>query len=310
MINRMKRRLRVLSFLPVIAFALLAPLEWRANERKSELGVYEGYSTPIYSEWIRNSEYITVSDGTKLAADIFRPARNNTPVSEPLPAIWIEHRYRRAFSRDGSLVTELDQQPWLQTMVQHGYVVAAVDVRGSGASFGTWSGPYQPREATDGYDVTEWLAKQPWCNGKVGMFGRSYMAANQFLAAGKTPPHLKAIFPEMPTFDLYSSVYSGGIFRQDYVANWDQKLNSQDTDRPAVPVDDDQQGVILGKAVRAHNANANVLTMASRLAYRDSHDQQQNAEPYIDWNPIKFLPQINRSGVAIYQLSGWFDLRP
>ena len=166
------------------------------------------------------------------------------------------------------------------------------------------------REAQDAYDVTEWFARQPWCNGRVGMFGRSYMGVTQYLAAGTIPPHLKAIMPEMGTFDLYSSVYSGGIFRSDYATNWGRLLDSLDGDQHAAPVDNDQDGSILAGAIKNHKANADILQMAGRLNYRDSRDAIAKVAPYLDWDPSRFIPQIDKSGIAIYHVTGWFDLRP
>ena len=72
----------------------------------------------------------------------------------------------------------------------------------------------------DAYDITEWLATQPWCDGSVGMFGRSYMGITQYIAASMAPPHLKAIYPEMAMFDLYDTVYPGGIMRNGFIFGW------------------------------------------------------------------------------------------
>ncbi len=85
----------------------------------------------------------------------------------------------------------------------HGYPFAAVDVRGRGNS----QGEFHPflQEAHDGYDVVEWLARQPYCNGKVAMFGSSYGGYAQWATAGELPPHLATIVPTAspyPGFDF------------------------------------------------------------------------------------------------------------
>ena len=304
------RRAQVRTLLLIVIIILLVPQQWRAAERKSELGLYSGYSQPVYTEWVRKSIYITMTDGIKLAADLFQPAENKVAVTTPMPVIWTQQRYGRAFMRDGKLTTQLDKEPWLQTMVQYGYVVGIVDARGSGASYGTWPGPFVRREAQDSYDVTEWFARQPWCNGQVGMFGRSYMAVTQYLAAGMLPPHLKAIMPEMPTFDLYSAIYSGGVFRDDYAVNWNRLMSGLDADPHIAPTDEDNSREMLGTAIRNHAGNQDLFKMANSLRYRDSKDDPQKMAPYLDWNPIRFIPQINKSNVAVYNVTGWFDLRP
>ncbi len=76
---------------------------------------------------------------------------------------------------------------------KNGYVFALVDVRGRGNS----EGPFEPfaNEGRDGHDVVEWLAKQPWCDGQVTMWGGSYAGFDQWSALKEFPPHLKTIVP-------------------------------------------------------------------------------------------------------------------
>src|SRR5262245_31176817 len=69
----------------------------------SRFGEYSGYSKPLYSEWVRSSPYIATRDGTRLAADVFRPAVNGQPVTDKLPVVWTHTRYQRSHSRDGKL---------------------------------------------------------------------------------------------------------------------------------------------------------------------------------------------------------------
>ena len=127
--------------------------------------------------------------------------------------------------------------PWLLTLLKYGYVIVSVDVRGSGASYGTFRGLFSPEETNDAYDITEWLAVQPWSDGNIGMYGRSYMGITQFMAASKAPPHLKAIFPEMSEFDHYSFVYPGGVFHDDFFRQWGNMIKKLDTDGMAVTED-------------------------------------------------------------------------
>ncbi len=133
-------------------------------EKISSLGKYQGYSKPICTEWVRTSLYVPARDGTRLAVDILRPSIGGKAISDPFPVIWTDNRYHRVmYSPAGKLITILDQMPWLKTILQHGYVIASVDIRGSGASFGWLKGSFTPEEAQDGYDITEWFAAQPWC---------------------------------------------------------------------------------------------------------------------------------------------------
>lgn len=305
-------RSSALVFFLGTALLLLSQAGGKAQEdvRVSKLGQYRGYSQPIYSEWVRTSEYVAVRDGTKLAVDIFRPAKNRVPVGEPLPVLWTHHRYHRADLREGRLITELEQSPWLQTILTHGYVIGVVDVRGGGASMGTRQGELTREEARDAYDITEWFARQPWCNGRIGMYGRSYLGIAQYMAASADPPHLVAIFPQMAVFDLYSFLYPGGVFRQDFARQWSEMVSKLDTERLAAPVDQDRDGALLTRAAQAHQANRNVFATISTLPYRDSRDPAGSRFPYREWSPSSYVSKIRKSGVGIYHLGGWFDLWP
>jgi putative CocE/NonD family hydrolase len=137
------------------------------------------------------------------------------------------------------VLSMVDTSPELQLLIEHGYVIAVVDARGSGASFGHNDSLFSEAEALDTFDITEWLAIQSWCDGNVGMFSGPYLTIAPFLAASQKPPHLKAIFPQVVLFDLYNLVYPGGIYRQDFIEKWGAGIRQLDTMEPAQPVDED-----------------------------------------------------------------------
>ena len=281
------------------------------KQRLSEPGRYEGYSEAVYDGWQRRSVYVTVRDGTKIAMDIFRPTRQGRLHSEALPVIWEHRRYQRASQDEkGRISSQLDRGDHpMRKVVLYGYVYAVAAVRGSGASFGTRIDPTPPQESLDAYDLTEWLAAQSWCSGKVGMYGISYSGSVQFMAASAAPPHLKAIFPEMAMFDLYDFVYPGGICRDTFMQNWARQTRGFDLQliRKPAPVtgapDDDLQ-----QALAQHKTNFDVAK-ASLAPYRDSIIQGAGAV-YRDHSPSAYIDRVNRSGVAIYQRAGWFDMYP
>lgn len=298
----------------VLLFALLSlalPVSTVARAdaaRLSRPGEYEGYSAPVYTEWVRSTRYLTVRDGTKLAADIFRPARAGQAVEEPLPVIWTADRYNRAtLTRQGAL-TQLNAEQWLQTMLRYGYVVGVVDVRGSGSSLGTSKAPFSRQEAEDAYDVTEWFAAQSWSNGRVGMFGRSYLGIMQYLAAGEAPPHLKAIFPEMAMFDLYEFAYPGGIFRDDFARKWGETIRGLDEATTSAPVQGEE--ALLAQAAQAHRSNGDIFRMLEGLPNRDSRGAGGAPLGYEANNPAARLSAIGKSKVAVYHLAGWHDMWP
>jgi len=267
--------------------------------RVSQPGKYEGYSQPLYDERESSSQYITVRDGTKLAALIIRPAKDGKVVSTPLPVIWMHERYHRE---------DVFDWPWLRTVLKYGYVIVSVDVRGSGASFGTWRGAFSPEETRDAYDITEWLAAQPWSNGNIGMYGRSYRGIAQFMAASTAPPHLKAIFPEMAEFDHYSFFYTGGVFRDDFVRQWGLMVKKLDTD--GLPVTEDTNQAMLQEALKEHAANPDMYAMYSPLQYRDSVSAMTGMQIYNVNNAASYLKEIRSSGVPVYIWEGWNDMFP
>lgn len=285
-----------------------APVQ-EAQEKVSSFGRYAGYSEPAYDGWVRSSRYLTVSDGTRIALDLFRPTRAGKVVTEKLPVVWTHHRYRCAAvdPEEGKTYTVLDTFEWMPEVLRHGYVVACADARGSGASFGTFEGMFNPKETQDAYDITEWLGTQSWSNGNVGMYGRSYLGMTQYMAAGRKPPHLKALFPEVAGTDMYELLYKGGIYHGPFIEMWSNVVREIDVDHPAPPVDEDRDGALLAAAVEQHRSNRNAAELYGALPYRDSVDHRSGEVPFRDWTPITYLKEIRESNVPIYYLAGWYD---
>ena len=155
---------------------------------------------------IRESGYIEVRDGTLLHYTVVRPAGD-----KPVPTLFEYSGYDPGMNPD---------QPYIDRFVPQGYAYIGVNLRGSGCSGGTWDF-FQPKEATDGYDVVEWIAKQKWSNKKVAMIGKSYPGITQLFVAEQRPPHLVAIAPGHTYGDIYRDVaYPGGIFNYSFAALW------------------------------------------------------------------------------------------
>ncbi|PHX64612.1 MAG: antibiotic hydrolase [Gemmatimonadetes bacterium] len=128
---------------------------------------------------------IPTRDGKRMATDVYRPARHGVPVTQPLPVLLNRTPYNKAALAELAV--------WY---AERGYVVALQDTRGRYKSEGTFS-KVQPADATDGYDVIEWLAKQPYANGVVGMWGTSFSAHTEAGAAQYSPPSLKSMVLNM-----------------------------------------------------------------------------------------------------------------
>ena len=107
------------------------------SPKVSSFGHYQGYSSQLYIEFVRESNYVPVKDGTRLAVDIYYPAKNGAKVKRRHPVILIATRYWRAsVTPDGGLLTPFDKDSSERFLLEHGYVVIKYDVRGTGASFG------------------------------------------------------------------------------------------------------------------------------------------------------------------------------
>lgn len=150
----------------------------------------------------------TMRDGTVLRADVYRPK-----TSEAVPVILMRTQY----GKDGAQAGDRYQPPdWFAS---HCYLVVVQDIRGQGASGGTFS--EFTHDQADGYDSVEWAAALPGSDGKVGMYGSSYVGATQWLAAVTAPPHLVTIVPANTASDYYDGwTYEGGEFRLAFVLPW------------------------------------------------------------------------------------------
>ncbi len=169
------------------------------------------------------NRFVAMRDGTRLACDVFRPdAPGRFPALLSLSLYGKEVQRitddRRPLSpRHGNGGQEAGDTRFF---VSRGYAHVVADARGAGDSEGEYD--FQGRlEQQDGYDLVEWIASQPWCDGSVGMLGMSYFAVVQHLVAAQQPPHLKAIAPYEAYTDRYRhSVYHGGLLNEGFFHQW------------------------------------------------------------------------------------------
>jgi len=182
---------------------------WKTSEKK-------------YNLVIERDVKIRMTDGTEINADIFRPDSKDkfpaifgfspyflAPQTAPIkPDAISTHAFMLPAQEKGNGSLEAGDPNFF---VPRGYAQIVANVRGTGKSGGKYAfiGPPEPQ---DGVEVIKWIADQPWCDGKVGMFGVSYFAWIQFFIAALDPPHLKCIFAPWGATDIYrDSTYHGGI---------------------------------------------------------------------------------------------------
>ncbi|MGH8432790.1 MAG: CocE/NonD family hydrolase, partial [Solimonas sp.] len=181
--------------------ALLAGLWLTAAARAGDIQIEEAW--------------IPMPDGVRLSADLYQS--NDVEPGARLPVLleYLPYRKREARSRNYSLYSYF---------VERGYVVAAVDIRGTGNSEGRLiPHEYSDIEHEDGEVVIAWLASRPWSNGKVGMFGISWGGFNSIQMALRNPPALKAIIALDATEDLYQEDvhFIDGIL---HVDSWEMSM--------------------------------------------------------------------------------------
>ena len=157
------------------------------------------------------------------------------------------------------------------------------------------------------YDMVEWFAAQPWCDGNVGMFGRSYVGIIQYWTATQAPPHLKAIAPHMATFDGYEGAYQGGILLEEFIRGYQMGNVFYDTVMLAPPVDEDIDGSMLAEAVEEHKLNGDIYEQTVAVPYRNSFNPITENYAY-KGSTSHYIDEIKQSGMAVYHWSGWFDL--
>ncbi len=177
--------------------------------------VYAGAAIISQHAWAAEPLAVTVEeavvvkmrDGTALRADIYRPKADGA-----FP-ILLE---RTPYDKNGSASFSL-------RAAARGYVVIVQDVRGRYTSDGEWY-PFK-HESSDGYDTIEWAASLPYSDGRVGMFGGSYVGATQMLAAISQPPHLAGICPIVTASNYHDGwTYQGGAFEQWFNESWTSGL--------------------------------------------------------------------------------------
>jgi len=161
-------RIRVVGWCS-LGFALLATSPSSASSQSDHHAVDVVWSVGI-----------PMRDGVRLNAVLYKPMH----LTSRVPAIYAKTPY----------LSDREQfHEWGTYLAENGYVVAAVDARGRGDSEGVFRA--LDGDGLDGYDVVEWLAKQPWCDGKVGSFGGSYVGYDQWATIKQLPPHLRSAVP-------------------------------------------------------------------------------------------------------------------
>ena len=235
---------------------------------------------------------ISMRDGAKLAADIFLPI---TPGR--YPTIFEITPYGRGTGvvtgGCGERCFRNEHRYW----VENGYVFVMVDERGRGDSEGEFDWMYP--DINDGYDVVEWIAKQPWSNGKVGMRGASYTGTSQWYAAKNRPPHLSCINPSATIGrPLEEMPYNDGAFRLGWALSWINETADR-SEQGAFDIDWD--------AALKHRPLATLDEFLGRkLPMYRKFLEHSTLDEY--WKRIQFTEaDFRRIDIPTLAFTGWYD---
>jgi putative CocE/NonD family hydrolase len=240
-----------------------------------------------YRVTIHSGVAVAMRDGVKLTADIYQPEAEGK-----FPVLLERTPYNRAGGAGSA-----------SAMAAHGYVVVIQDTRGRFDSQGEFY-PFR-YESQDGYDTVEWAAGLPYANGKVGMFGGSYVGATQMLAAISSPPHLVAIQPYVTASEYYDGwTYQNGALMQWFASSWSSGLAVDTLRRKASGLQDPKSWVA---QLPVDTYRMLELPPVSALApYFGDWAAHERDDDY--WRPWKISDHYAEMNVKALHAGGWHDI--
>ena len=226
--------------------------------------------------------WIDLDDGRRLAARLWRPETD-----APAPAVleYLPYRWR-----DGTAPRDATTHP---VFARAGYAGIRVDIAGTGNSDGVFDDEYSEQELGDGEQVIAWVARQPWCDGNVGMIGISWGGFNGLQLAFRRPPALKAIVTCCSTVDRYADDihYMGGCLLTDNF-NWGAQMLAYQSRPPDPALRDDWRERWIERIETLPFLAARWLDHPARDAY------WRHGSVCEDWQAIE---------AAVLAIGGWAD---
>ena len=243
-----------------------------------------GVGRPQHAVRIFRSQSFETSDGTRLVADIFRPRR-----ADPAPTILVRIPYARTLKN--RVFATVVGRMW----AEHGYNVVLQGTRGRYES----GGEHTPfiYERNDGVETLAWLDRQPWFDGRLGMWGGSYFGYTQWVLANDVEPAPQTFMIQLMSTDNYGMFYHGGAFSLESALYWGLRSHHAD-DSPADTLLMDRAYGTLPLVELDDRAEGDVS------AYNDwaSHSRRDEY-----WKAIDGDERAARVTVPIHFIAGWFD---
>lgn len=259
-------------------------------------------SKPEHAIVIDRNVPVTVRDGTRLMADVYRPK------SAGAFPVLLE---RTPYDKTASSETRLGAGEFYAS---RGYAAVFQDVRGRWASEGEFY-PFRDDGAglnRDGCDTVEWCAAQPWSNGKVGTIGGSYSGATQYRMLATRPPHLVCQFVRQSSSDYHNEwVYRSGAFELEFNLSWALRLTANHAGRLARPGGEAATRARLERAVRDQDSWMSHLPlnpmppMDGMYPWFKEWLDHPDGGPY--WHEFSIALQHHEVDTPVFHLGSWFD---
>ncbi len=245
---------------------------------------------------------IAMRDGVRLAADVYRPARDGKPAEGRFPTLLT----RTPYDKNGAKAEG-------EFYAARGYVVVANDVRGRYASEGTWR--LIADDPQDGFEIVEWIARQEWSDGKVGTFGTSYPGGTQHALAEMNPPHLTTMVPVDAVSNCgVSGMRHGGAFELRFM-NWIFQTGAPNS-RAALADPALRRALVeSGRRIREHADSLPVRPGNSPLRVVPEYEawlvEAMRSGPESPFWHIKGMSVVDHIGeyadVPVLHVTGWYD---
>jgi len=257
----------------------------------------------LYRDVIRQQDVMVAArDAVLLATDIYRPATGSVAAPEPLPVLLHRTPYDKSEAATVAIA---------ETLAKHGYVVLVQDTRGRHHSQGVFE-KYYSSDAYDGYDTVEWAAKQPFCDGKVGMYGTSYAAHTQADASKLAPPHLRALLLNMGGMSNAwdHSVRYDGAFEMGRQLTWAWSQALDDAKDPVTKSMLSKEDVNSWYSAQPIRKGLSPLSVAPNYE-RYYLDEATHSDYDAHWDTLgmqweKFYNQT--ADVPMMHVGGWYDI--
>jgi hypothetical protein len=259
---------------------------------------------PQYKVGVARDIPITMRDGAVLKADHYYPKAEGD-----FPTVLIRSVYGRGHDM-GNAIGWVFGELW-SVFAERGYHVVVQTTRGRLDSGGNFEPLVDSR--SDGQTTIEWIGKQKWFNGNLGMWGQSALGYVQFAASPSAPEYLKAIMPAIITSSGYNLVYPDGAFAFDTMLRWSQlvtrvaRKNQRLSWEIVTRVSPKKQMEILEKAFNhLPVGEADVLAAGQAVHYyRKWINQPRRSDPY--WQEVDHSPRLPHIAAAPHLVSGWYD---